>query len=266
MYKDNYRIDHITTDAPSSANFFLHCHDAYEILLFESGDSRFVVEDKTYTLHPGDIIIARKHEMHRIYHNTPARYQRFVLMVDPEFFMRHNCQEYEAQFLNTSRDVDNKISADLVRSSGLYDAFLRYKRFSKDFSENCDSPILIATVIEILYLINQTTRFSTADYTSGPIKSVIQYLNNTYTEDITLDMLAEKFYISKYYLCRAFHKATGLTVHDYIRLKRLTLARELKAEGKSISEAAILAGFSDYSSFYRAYVKVFGTSPRNDLT
>lgn len=265
MYKNNYRIDHTTTDAPSSANFYLHCHDAYEILLFESGDSKFVVEDKTYTLHPGDIIIARKHEMHRIYHNTPTRYQRFVLMVDPEFFELHNCQEYEAQFLNASGNVDNKISADLVRSSGLYDAFLRYKRFSKDFSEEPASPVLVATIIEILYLINQTTRFSTADYSSGPIKSVIQYLNNAYTEDITLDMLAEKFYISKYYLCRAFHKATGLTVHDYIRLKRLTLARELKAAGKSISEAAILAGFTDYSSFYRAYVKEFGTSPRNDL-
>ena len=79
-------------------------------------------------------------------------------------------------------------------------------------------------------------------------------------------MLAEKFYISKYYLCRAFHKATGLTVHDYIRLKRLNLARELKAEGKSISEAAMMAGFTDYSSFYRAYLKEYGVSPRNDLT
>ena len=266
MYKYHYNITHATTETPSSANFYLHCHDAYEILLFESGDSKFVIEDKAYTLAPGDIIIARKHEMHRIYHNSPARYQRFVLMVAPEFFQVHNCAEYEAQFLRSSADIDNKISAELVRSSGLYDAFFRYKRFSEDFSQSYDSPVLIATIIEILYLINNTTRFSTADYTNGPVKAIIQYLNNTYTEDITLDMLAEKFYISKYYPCRAFHKATGLTVHDYIRLKRLNLARELKAEGKSISEAAMMAGFTDYSSFYRAYLKEYGVSPRNDLT
>lgn len=265
MNPANYSISCITTEAPSSANFYLHCHDEYEILLFESGDSKFVVEDKTYTLSPGDIIIARKHEMHRIYHNSPSRYRRFVLMVAPEFFQEHHCTAYEAQFLHASGDIDNKISAELVRSSGLYDAFLRYKRFSEDFSEDLNAPILIATIIEILYLLNKTTRFSTADYTSGPVKSIIQYLNNTYTEDITLDMLAEKFFISKYYLCRAFHKATGLTVHDYIRLKRLTLARELKAEGKSIGEAAMMAGFTDYSSFYRAYIKEYGISPRSDL-
>ena len=265
MNPANYSITHHITESPSSANFFLHCHDEYEIMFFESGDSKFVIEDKTYSLAPGDIIIARKHEMHRIYHNSPTRYQRFVLMVAPEFFQQHNCTAYEAQFLRSSEEIDNKISAELVRSSGLYDAFFRYMRFSENFSEDPNSPILVATIIEILYLINKTTRFSTADYTCGPIKSILQYLNNTYTEDITLDMLAEKFFISKYYLCRAFHKATGLTVHDYIRLKRLTLARELKTEGKSISEAAMMAGFTDYSSFYRAYIKEYGVSPRNDL-
>ena len=143
---------------------------------------------------------------------------------------------------------------------------LIYLMFSSNFTKDWNAPILVATIIEILYLINQTTHFSNADYSNGPIRAIIQYLNQNYTENITLDMLAEKFYLSKYYLCRAFHKATGLTIHDYIRVKRLTLVRELKSEGKNISEAAMRAGFTDYSSFYRAYVKEYGVSPRNDLT
>ncbi len=261
-----YDMTNTTSDIPHSSHFYLHCHDEYEILLFEGGDCKFVVEEKSYALKPGDIIIARKHEMHRMYHNSPSRYQRFVLMVSPEFFQKYNCPEYEAQFLNTAGNIDNKISADLVRSSGLYDAFLRYKRFSQNFSVPKDAPVLIATIVEILYLINNISQFATADSINSSIKGVLQYLTTNYTEDINLDTLAERFFLSKYYLCRAFHKATGLTVHEYLRQKRLTRVRELTAEGKSIGEAATLAGFADYSSFYRAYMKEFGTAPRKGLS
>ena len=97
------------------------------------------------------------------------------------------------------------------------------------------------------------------------LQIISNMLNNHYTEDITLDLLHEKFFISKYHLCRAFHKATGLTIHEYIRRKRVTKVRELCAEGMSIGDAAAQAGFNDYSSFYRAYQKEYGTSPREDL-
>ena len=259
-----YSINDRNISKPTNVQFQLHCHDQYEIFLFLEGDAKYIVEEKSYTLEPGDIIIIRKHEMHRIYHNSSARYQRCVLMVSPEFFRQHNCQDYEAQFLRAPAGTDNKIAAELVRSSGLYDAFIRYKKYSEDYSIPENAPILISTIIEILYLINKITGFSTSDITNEPMKSILLYINNRYTDDITLDMLAEKFYISKYYLCRAFRKATGLTVHEYLCRKRLALVRELNAEGRSISQAAMMAGFGDYSSFYRAYVKEYGCSPRKE--
>jgi len=251
--------------APVNQNFQLHCHDQYEILLFLEGDAKYIVEEKTYSLEPGDIIVIRKHEMHRIFHNSPTRYHRSILMVSPEFFKYYHCQDYEEQFLHPHPGTDNKIAAEIVRSSGLYDAFMRYKKYSEDYSLDRKSPILIATIIEILYLINKTTGFVSSDFPNEPIKSILTHLNNHYTEDITLDMLAGQFFLSKYYLCRAFRKATGLTIHQYITRKRLTFVRELKDEGKSIGEAAMLAGFQDYSSFYRAYQKEYGLSPREDL-
>ena len=126
-------------------------------------------------------------------------------------------------------------------------------------------PILKSTIVEILYLINKITLFSDADITKNPVKSIILYINNHYTEDISLDFLENKFFISKHYLCRAFRKATGLTIHEYIRRKRLTKVRELCESGLNISTASNQAGFSDYSSFYRAYQKEYGTSPSSDL-
>lgn len=258
-------MDEYISEQVTQIDFQLHNHDQYEILLFLEGDANYVVEENTYSLEPCDIIIIRKHEMHRIFHNSNKRYHRLVLMVSPDFFTLHGCPEYEAQFLKLNRGIGHKIPAENVRTTGLYDAFLRYKKFSETYKETGDSPVLSALIVEILFLIHKITEFPAADITSSPMQEVIFYLNNRFTEDITLDMLAEKFFLSKYYLCRAFHKATGLTVHEYLRRKRLTRVRELKAEGKSITQAALLSGFRDYSSFYRAYQKEFGCSPRKDI-
>ena len=260
-----YNISESYTAAPTNAHFNLHNHNEYEILLFLEGDARYVVEDNIYTLEPGDLIIIRKYEFHRIYHNSAAPYRRVVLMVSPDFFQKNACADYEAQFLNASMGTGHKISADAARSSGLYDAFLRYKKYSENYSLPFDAPVLRSTIIEILYLINQIREFSVSDISMGPIKSVILYLNNHYASDIKLDILQEKFFISKYYLCREFRKATGLTVHEYIRRKRLTKARELRNLGMPIGDAALEAGFHDYSSFYRAFQKEYGVPPRKAM-
>ncbi len=265
MFANHYKIFETFSSNPSNVNFKLHNHDEYEILLFLEGDGKYVVEDKTYTLEPYDIIIIRKNELHRIYHNSETPYRRIILWVAPSFFSNNNCTDYEKQFLKAPINTGHKIPASTVRSSGLLDAFMRYNKYSENFTLDADMPILKSTIVEILYLINKITLFSDADITKNPVKSIILYINNHYTEDISLDFLENKFFISKHYLCRAFRKATGLTIHEYIRRKRLTKVRELCESGLNISTASNQAGFSDYSSFYRAYQKEYGTSPSSDL-
>lgn len=261
-----YAINESFNFAPTNANFQLHNHNDYEILLFLEGDARYIVEDNIYSLEPGDLILIRKHEFHRIYHNSPSPYKRVVLMVSPLFFQENACADYEAQFLEAPIGTGHKITAETVRSSGLYDAFLRYKKYSDNYRLPSDTPVLRSVITEILYLMNQVSHFSSSDFTTNPVKSIILYLNGNYTGEITLDALQEKFFISKYHLCREFRKATGLTVHEYVRRKRLTKVLELRSQGLRIGAAAMEAGFRDYSSFYRAFRKEYGTPPRADLS
>ena len=93
---------------------------------------------------------------------------------------------------------------------------------------------------------------------------VIKYLNDHIDKNISLDYLAKKFFVSKYYLCRAFKKHNGISVHGYINQKRVTYAKQLIEQGETASGAAYKVGFGDYSAFYRAYVKVTGKSPTNN--
>lgn len=264
MLGKDFKIYELIEDYTTNEHFHLHVHESYEILLFLEGDSKFIIEGRDYFLESGDVIIVRKDEMHRIFHNSDACYHRIVLFVTPPFFVSHNCAEYEKQFLNTQMGIDNRIKSDYVRSCGLYDAFMRLKKYSCNYTLDYQ-PIIDAIVMEILFLINQTGHFTSFNSPGSQVEQIISYINNHFTEDIDLDLLAKHFFISKSYLCKIFHKSTGLTIHNYISRKRINKAREYHQAGKNIGDAAMLSGFSDYTSFYRTYKKLTGCSPKKDI-
>ena len=78
---------------------------------------------------------------------------------------------------------------------------------------------------------------------------------------VSVDVLAEKYYLSKYHMMRKFKSETGYTLHSYINSKRLLLARDLISEGMPVIKAAAQSGFSDYTTFSRAYKKMFNKCP-----
>ncbi len=259
-----YEFTEATMPSPSNEHFSLHTHSSYEIYLFLEGNSKYVVEGKNYSLSPYDIIVIRKHDMHRVYHNDCVKYRRITINIEPEFFDAFNCQEYEKQFIDYSFEIDNKISAKVVKSSGIYDAIMRLKNYTDNF-KNTDTPIAVSTLIEILYLINQLKTFSKADKSNKQFKEIISYVNANYTDDISLDKICEMFFFSKYHLCHVFKKETGLTFRQYINKKRFALVNDLVSEGINIGEAAATSGFGSYPVFYRAYVKEFGISPKEGM-
>ena len=75
-------------------------------------------------------------------------------------------------------------------------------------------------------------------------------------------VLADEFEVSIHYLSHLFKKYTGDTVMRYVNVRRLNLVRGYYASGMNLLDAALMAGFGYYSSFYRAYIKEFGVSPR----
>ena len=85
--------------------------------------------------------------------------------------------------------------------------------------------------------------------------------DNNLAEDLSIDELASRFYISKYHMMRRFRAETGYTIHAYLVGKRLALAREQIAAGTPVLQASADCGFGDYSAFCRAYKRRFGMPP-----
>ena len=94
------------------------------------------------------------------------------------------------------------------------------------------------------------------------VDAVLHYINEHYSEALTLDQLSEKFFISKYHLLRKFDAQVGTTVHRYILQKRLLNAKQLLAGGVPPNEVCQYCGFGDYANFYRAFRAEYNQTPR----
>jgi AraC-like DNA-binding protein len=93
------------------------------------------------------------------------------------------------------------------------------------------------------------------------IRKMLVYIEQHLKDDITMDDLSGKFFITKNHLHSVFHKTVGTPVMKYITTKRLGLVRQEMLNGIKAGEAAYRAGFNDYTTFYRAYKSFYGSAP-----
>ncbi|MBR6633759.1 MAG: helix-turn-helix transcriptional regulator [Clostridia bacterium] len=256
-----YDVGYVCDEVSETFSYQLHSHEGiFEILYMEEGDASFWVEGTIYKMSPGDIAIARSDEMHLMRHNSKTIYKRLVINANSDFFEENNCTDYLAVFNDRAVGVGNHFSAETVKESGLAEIIERLKKYvAKD-----EKPLVKSALTEFFYTLNTLPERESSE-SLGVVRDVVLYINQHITHPLSLDTLADRFYISKYYLCRQFKKRMGIGVVKYITHKRILLVRDLYSSGKSLTDACIEAGFGDYSSFYVAYKKMNGTSPKNIL-
>lgn len=113
---------------------------------------------------------------------------------------------------------------------------------------------------------NTANSFSTENIPSMPdsflYDQIRNYIEEHLDEDLSLGAIADHFYLSRSYVSHLFRDQFGISVHQYILKKRLGLVRDQIASGMEITKACELAGFVDYTSFYRVFRKEYGMSPK----
>ena len=262
-YRDEDIDMHYSRDGkPVPSDFNMHTHESYELYYFVGGNGIYRVEGTPYPLEEGDILIMRPAEAHYIDITDNKPYTRLSVNFKANLF--------------SYIDPDGKLLAPFNgRKIGTFNRY-RAENFKSDaysvFIKNImtDSPDRrVQTITNLLPLLNEIYlafgSVTETEINKSLDSRIISYINRHISEDITLDAICEKFYISKTHLCRIFKKATASTVGEYITVKRLVNARQLILSGTPPTKAYLQCGFRDYSVFYRAYKKKYGISPSKVL-
>lgn len=242
-----------------------HIHkDLIEIFMLINGDVDYVIEGNQFHVNPYDVILVNNNELHRSIAKANSTFECILLSINLDFFIKNNCNDFNDMVLNRKIGTNNVIPAETIIKSGIYDIYMKLEKYTKE--EPVCHTVVKSVIIELLYNLNKhITKTTDTNHSQKDIKSIIEYINNHLTEELSLDSIANHCFVTKQYLCKIFKANTGFTIKQYISYKRIVLVRELYSSGMSISEACSRAGFNDYSNFYRTFTKIMHEPPKKNL-
>ncbi len=258
-YRDSQIYCHHTLDAaPDPDRFPVHAHEWMEVLLFLSGTGTYLVEGHPYSVCPGDILLLRSAETHKLMISPETPYERMAIHFAPEFLEAVDPEKtLLAPFLNRPLGQQNLYAAK--DHPDLQNAFAGFR-----FDSVPDIPRNVLG--RLLLLLTQIQGiFAEANQAPQKVQSpLVDYVNEHLFEDISLSSVSEAFFLSRSQISRSFRQATGTSFWHYVTIKRLLAAQAMLQRGEPAGKACTVCGFSDYSTFYRAYCTHMGHSPRED--
>lgn len=271
MVNENFEFFHNKDDSHLEVEY--HNHDFYEIYFLISGKVTYIIEGKSYTLKPLDILLINNKELHKPIIEQGAIYERMVIWVNPDF-IRKSCTSSSDLFMcfeSTSKNKYNLLRPGAEMLNIIKSIFTKLNRilFSKGFGIDILTEIYLTELIVFInkaYIDTDLVDIED-DISSNPkINDLIHFINQNLSSDLSLESLSQSFFTSKYHLLREFKKHTGYTLHSYISKKRLLTAKALLKSGMSISEVCSECGFNNYSNFIRSFTNAFKISPKKYAT
>lgn len=263
LYKgNNLRVFYTEDETPRPENFSMHFHPCPELYCFISGDAIYHVEGSEYPLEPGDILLMRPNEAHYVEILSGAPYKRFVIRFDPAIFA---ALDPEGELMRPFNDRESG-KGNLYRKTafGDYDTWSIFRLFYENQNRR---PGSVAALVLLLSAIGKVFEIAppALAQTETLENRMLIYINARLGEKISLEDMAQFFYISRAQLCRRFKRATGTSVGNFISTKRLLAAQTMLLQGKKPTDVYSWCGYSDYSTFYRSYCKFFGHNPKNEI-
>lgn len=247
----------------------LHSHDYYEFYFFLEGDISIQIGQETYPVRYGDVMLIPPHIPHRpIIHSTNTPYRRFVFWISQEYclHLRSISPDYVYLMEYVKKEKQYIFHNDQITFNSLQSQLMRLieemnaERFGKETQISLYVNELVLYLNRMIYDRNapRDKKIEISLY-----QNLILYIEDHLEGELSLDMLAKEFYVSKYHIAHVFKEQLGMSIHQYITKKRLALCREAILSGMSITQVYQTFGFGDYSSFYRAFKKEYGISPRD---
>lgn len=260
---DDFRLFHLNEKQIGTVDY--HYHDFYKLFILKSGNGGYSIDGQRYSLTDGDMVFIGKQQLHRPEFDSNFPYDRIIIYIDPDFLEGHNSEECDftkifdgswGKVLRTSKS-QRKLLFELL---GFLEEELANKHYGRNVMSNAILMQLLLRIARDMQSIDAQLVTSTANMNKRTVE-ILKYIDEHVAEDLTIDDIAEVFFISKYHMMRSFKEDLGQSIYNYITERRLLLAKSLMNQGLSATDSCYQVGFKSYSSFTRAYAKRFGTTP-----
>ena len=252
--KEDFRLFHLKDSRAQKVDYHYHAFD--KLILLLGGKVTYVVEGVTYFLQPWDLLLVGHDLIHRPIIDPAEPYERVVIWLGREWLERRSDP---GEALDTCFDTTRERGFHLLRFDA--ERRLHYMQRIQQLEEALrDRSFGAARMADTLcqqmlidvnrdVLRSRTAQEERDSYRVDPkMEEVLRYILDHLGEELTVESLSKRFFISRYYLMHRFKAVTGYTVHQYISQKRLLRAGELIRAGVPVMKAAEQAGFEEYST------------------
>lgn len=244
-YSDKY-LDRSKT-APEDS----HIHNCTEIYLNICGDVSFLVKNAVYPVEHGDLIITRASELHHCVYHASCVHEHFCLWID-------ECTGDFLSFLTTAEKHHLRFSKQEQEE------LISYFRSAYRATLKNDAMAASTYIMHILLMIRDryALPFTKIEEALPPdFQQILDYINENYGQITNTHHITENFFISSSTLNRRFIKHLHMSPKEYLESVKLSNAKRMLDEGKSVTSVCFNCGYSDSSHFIRNFKKKFHMTP-----
>lgn len=248
-----------------------HYHDSYEIVFFIRANLQLFLKNTQYHIEDGDLLFINEYDIHKINYHADTSYIRYVVNFKRSFMdgylkvngagdMLSGLEKLQIRKINLgigSRYITDNIFKVL---NNTYDKYLKKPG---ELTKNALRASLFVLLVNLTEYLGRALPLPKAQRRKdSQVKELIQFIDSNYSLHISLDLLEQQFFLSKYYISRIFKQISGFSVVEYIQYRRIIEAQKmLKSTDKGIVDICYDCGFNTIQQFYLTFKKISDTTP-----
>ncbi len=262
----HFFIKRVNNQNPTQ-EFLHHYHDCYELYYLYSGERYYFIQDKTYHVTGGSFVLIPPNEIHRTGNLGNFGYDRMLI-----HFSRELLEDYLAiePSINPYKNLEEDIHLISLnpQEQNFVETLLQIMELEYNQNRFRETAYIKLTLLQLLLFLNnckpseQDSALTEINNTQKTMFEILGYINNSYFEEISLETISARYYLSTYYFSRTFKEVTGFHFVDYLNNVRIKEAKKLLLNSSlSVNEIASAVGFNSNTHFGRVFKQITGCSP-----